>query len=441
MSAFDWTDTIVATATPPGIGLQAIVRVAGPTTWSVVDSLLIPGLEISRQSRRLQSARIRLDAWGREIEATLYTWPEGQSSTGQAACEFHLVSSPPLVDAVQAALISAGARLARPGEFTLRAFLSGRLDLVQAEGVLGLIEAEDIDVLKDAMDQRTGGLSRPIGRIRNALLDLLADIEASLDFAHEDIELIAPDAIAMRMQTARHEMDELLARLESRTLQTASRRVVLLGPPNAGKSSLFNALLGRVRSLTSSAAGTTRDVVVAAVQFGQHFVDLVDTAGVACSDSWIQQEAERLRVSELRRADLVLLCVPPQDSSAEDFRDNVLVVRTKRDLLSDWESSNSVAVSIHEPESIDALARVIQSRLESAGSNDSIRSTTIRVRAALGEAAEAMDAAKEAHNESLGEEVVADRLREAIGHLGEVIGEVYTEDLLDRVFSRFCIGK
>lgn len=444
MLPFDWTDTIVACATPIGVGPQTIVRTAGPNAHAIVASVLAPGVPPPPwRRRRLESASVRLEAWDRSLNVMLYVWPEGQSFTGQPACELHFVSSPPVIAAVQQALISAGGRLARPGEFTLRAFLAGRIDLAQAEGVLGLIEAESLGALMDAIDQRSGGLSRPITKLRNDLVNILADLEAGLDFAHEGIEFIAQETLLARLQDVMGELDRLVARMRSRAVELASPRVVLVGPPNAGKSSLFNALLRQERAITSPIAGTTRDLVCAPLKIHERFVELVDTAGIDQAEDGMSAQAQRFREEQARRADLVLHCVPPGHPLPEksSLAAGVLIVHTKRDLgNSPIADSSRLSVSVHEAESMERLKHAIGERLEQKQRRD-VSSITPRVRSALDEASRALGASLDALLGSLGEEIVAGFVRQAIEHLGEVVGAVYTDDLLDRVFARFCIGK
>lgn len=309
-------DTIVAIASAAGGAARGLVRLSGPRAASVAASLLdlgtapndprgpvaegtiadrattdapsakvsvadLPAAALVGAESRVQTVMLRLPGIYSSLPADWYYWPPGRSYTGQEVVELHTIGSPPLLDALVRALCSAGARLARPGEFTLRAFLSGRIDLTQAEAVLGVIDAADRRQWEAAVRQLAGGLSRPLGELRAELLDLLADIEAGLDFADEDIRFIARDEIDHRLSKAIEAAEGVARQLEGRRLASDRPRAVLVGPPNAGKSSLFNALVQRPAALVADAAGTTRDYLTAPLDCDGMVWELIDTPGVA----------------------------------------------------------------------------------------------------------------------------------------------------------------
>src|SRR5262249_27089380 len=221
-----------------------------------------------------------------QLPCDLFLWPTRRSYTRQPLAEVHTFGSPPLLDAVLRALCDAGARLARPGEFTLRAFLAGRIDLMQAEAVLGVIDAADRRQLQSALEQLAGGLSRPLNGLRNDLLDLLADLEAGLDFVEEDIRFVSPEELAARLKSALDLLEQSSCQLAARGTGDGLARVALAGAPNAGKSSLFNALVGNSAAIVSAHPGTTRDYLVAKIDADGLPIELVDTAGVdtTCSE-------------------------------------------------------------------------------------------------------------------------------------------------------------
>jgi tRNA modification GTPase len=294
----DLDDTIVAIASAPGGALRGIVRLSGPDSAACVATVFRASDETGsgvfggRSSSIMEdrsppktpdpfsvNGELTLPRSLGPIPARLYLWPDRRSYTRQPAAELHMAGSPPLLEAVVESLCQAGARLARPGEFTLRAFLAGRLDLTQAEAVLGVIDARGQAQLDTALAQLAGGLAGPLAALRERLLDLLAHLEAGLDFAEEDIEFITPVQLDAQLAAAANEVQQLAQRMHSRRDTTELPRVVLVGAPNAGKSSLFNALAGSDAAIVSDVAGTTRDYVTCRLTAGGQEFLLVDTAG------------------------------------------------------------------------------------------------------------------------------------------------------------------
>jgi len=442
----DWKDTIVGLATAAGDGCRAILRVAGPEAHRIVASALteIDPLPWPKGLRR--AVVVRLDAWERTVEGALLAWPEGRSSTGQQAAELHIPAGPALTAALQEQLVAAGARLARRGEFTLRAFLAGKLDLAQAEGVLGVIEAKDARQLAFAIDRRTGGLSRRIAALRSDLLDFLADVEASLDFVEEDIQFVDRRGATERLQTAIKEVEAV--RDEQGRGATAAGRpgVVFVGPPNAGKSSLFNALVGHARAITSPEAGATRDVIVATATIGHIEVELFDTAGVDASMEAAQSiygQAAGLRERSLKAAAIVMYCLPVGATTPEDWVPNPtrLLVRTQAD-LDPWfvDPLADCATSVVGPPGLGRLVSLLEERLHGQ-TGDATMEVAARCAECLTRASARLQETATDFEAGGGLELLAAGLRLVLDDLSEIVGAVYTDDLLDRVFSRFCIGK
>lgn len=437
----DWEDTIVGPATATGSGARMILRLSGPQAHSVVASLLTSPPTLPWKAS-VRYVTVSIPAWSRSVEAELYTWPEQNSYTGQRSAELHLPACPPLAARLQSDFISAGARLARPGEFTLRAFLSGKLDLAQAEGVLGLIEAQSTKQLRQAIDQRAGGISRPVANLRSDLLNLLADLEAGLDFVDEDISFISKEQLERRLGENLAEIDTLTARLGQRLLEANLPRIVLVGPPNAGKSTLLNALAEDSKAIVSPVAGTTRDVVSARVPLGDRLVEVVDTAGWEDSQEEIMRQAQSQRTRFLDTADLVIVCIPADQTAQKLFPESArtMVLHTKAD-LAPLHGSPLPSVSIHDPGSVTRLRQLLAQHLDDAAPRPGEVSISERCRASLAEAAASLRQAHELSQGNAGQEYVAVAIRAALDHLGEMVGAVYTDDLLDRIFSRFCIGK
>jgi tRNA modification GTPase len=380
------------------------------------------------------------------VPARAYLWPTTRSYTRQPSAELHLPSSPPILEAALAAVCAAGARLARPGEFTLRAFLAGRLDLTQAEAVLGVIDAGSRQELAAALSQLAGGLARPLSQLREALLDLLAHLEAGLDFVEEDIEFITPAELTAQLDSALAQVETIARQLAGRGEAGQLPKVVLAGPPNAGKSSLLNALAGAEAAIVSPKAGTTRDFVARRVQIGDRECLLIDTAGLAegAPDGELGHLAAEAASEQRREADLVLFCrealKPEAPSCSEAFQPEALAVWTKCDLLSPGDSPppGGLPTSSRTGQGLAELRSAIGARL---ARGTAVASTAVRCRESLRLAEAALARASAAASSGGGQELVAVEVRLALEELGQVVGAVYTEDLLDRVFSRFCIGK
>jgi tRNA modification GTPase len=375
--------------------------------------------------------------------------PGPRTYTGKDVAEIHTVGALPLLTRVLAGCLCRGARPARPGEFTLRAFLCGRIDLTRAEAVQSVIEAGNPAQLDAALRQLAGGLFRPIHDLRDRLLDLLAHLEANLDFADEsDVDLLGRAALADELREAAETVSALTDRLSRRDRPAGNPLVVVSGPPNAGKSRLFNALLGHDRAIVSPRAGTTRDYLTAACDLGGIIVDLIDTAGHDLPRDPIETQAQTHRADQAGQADLLLVCTAPDTPSAcgEPPRPETpaLSVWTKCDLgrPGPGRATAAIVTSAATGEGLDELRTAI-ARLVRAGNAeaDLPASTSARCRDSLLSARFALASASRTLRDGGGEELVALDLRLALDELGKVVGAVVTDDILDRIFLRFCIGK
>ena len=434
-------DTICALATAPGPATRAIVRIAGPGTRAVLASLIGP---VPPGRALLADTSMRLEPFTQPVPADIYLWAAPASYTGQDAAELHFVSSEPIIEAVVAALLAAGARAANPGEFTARAFLAGKKDLTQAEAVAAVVEAgTDVD-LHAALGQLAGGVTMPLSRVRGDLLDLLADTEAALDFAEEDIEFVTADATLKRISAALAHLKNLTRQLSERSTSGRPVRVVLVGAPNAGKSTLFNALLGHDAALVSASPGTTRDYLTAETVIGGIRVELADTAGRGEALGAIDAESQLLGVAHADRADVVVWCMPLAElhslGSGVPPPGRVVRVATQADLCSADAPSGWVSASAIAAGGLEKLRRTLTAAVAFAAAPPLAPSQS-RVRAHVGTATAALLRAHEHARESDPPELLALALREALHEIGAMAGEVHTDDLLDRIFSRFCIGK
>jgi tRNA modification GTPase len=439
-------DTIAALASAPGTAARGIVRVSGPRVVELIYDLLEPPWDKTLRGARCWPGTIRVRDMGLPIPVDVYLWPDRRSYTGQPLAEIHTVGSPPILEAVLSELFARGVRPAQPGEFTLRAFLAGRMDLMQAEAVLGVIDSRTDSELRTALDQLAGGISSSIVHLRGDLLDLLADLEAGLDFADEAIEFVSHGALVGRIGLAKEAVVDLLKRAESRSVAANRPKVVLAGAPNAGKSTLFNALAGRDAAIVSAERGTTRDYLAADILLNGIPVTVIDTAGEESAADDIGGEAQRRRTEQLEQADLILYCVAADDATiaVPSQPEKTIGVLTKVDLLEgDVRQSDRLALSARTGIGLDELKAAIRRRLvdESGGESRLLGSTAARCRDNLHSAAAALDRALEIARHEADQELLAIEIREALEHLGEIVGAVYTDDLLDRIFSKFCIGK
>ncbi len=558
-------DTIAALASAPGASPRGVIRVTGPGTRSVVRRVFCPEdgqrWETGQTPRRFTgtvACRLLEDV---EIPAATYLWPTSRSFTGQPSAELHLWGAPVVLQAVLQALYEAGARPAQPGEFTLRAFLAGRIDLIQAEAVLGVIDANEQEQLRAALNQLAGGLSGELAIVRSELLDLLADIEAGLDFVEEDIEFVSAAEIERRLRDADARLERLLERARERLDYSGHFRVVLAGLPNAGKSTLFNALAGDSVALVSDRQGTTTDYLTARVEWDGVPIELVDTAGwedllegetpawtrraevvagagatsrpiapafaaaaerrscgaepshgaedagrncdpaeahAAAESVVVKSLAQQQRERQIGRADLILWCTPCDADPAACERDRAVLERvrladwrvvrvaTKSDLLPDRGGSHAaqsepvpgsddgqrlqpigagravgqadlqVACRDDRTEGLEQLKAWILDRLASrdGGRGEIVGTTAARSRESLRAAREALSRAiglvaadstgsepDDFESVGAGAELLAVEIRAALDELGRILGIVYTDDILDRIFSKFCIGK
>lgn len=434
------TDTIFALATPPGRGAIAIVRLSGPGVDAALEALGAGGLK-----PRLASLRTLTHA-GRPIDqALVLRFPAPNSYTGEDCAELHLHGGRAVVEAAAEALSALGLRPADPGEFTRRAFENGRMDLAQAEAVADLIDAETAAQSTQALGQLDGALSQTYAGFRRDLLTALALVEAEIDFPDEEI----PDNLA---RTAGPVLDRLIADLKA-ALADSERgrrvregyRIVLIGETNAGKSSLFNALVEREAAIVTPIAGTTRDVLDADLIIGGYAVTLSDTAGLRESDDPVEAEGVRRAQARARDADLRLWVRAPNeaDSAARPYvRGEDLVVLAKADLgkADGVEGLESLAVSTATGQGLAELHEWIAARLarDLAGA-DFPAVTRERHRRRLSEALSATEAGRLALDRM--PEMAGDDLRRAADSLARVTGAIGVEDILGEVFSTFCIGK
>ncbi len=456
-------DTIAAIASSMQGGARGIVRISGPLAMECLLPLFHAAEPVSLQ--HLTAARripgdLEMPGELSRVPCELFVWPDPRSYTRQPSIEIHTYGARPVLDAILHAVLDQNARLAEPGEFTLRAFLAGRIDLTQAEAVLGVIEARDQAELKQALTQLAGGLGRKFHQIRDRLLNLLADVEASLDFTDEDLVFRQPEEVLRELDTAEQDLRTLGKTVVERGTGDDLPRVVLFGSANVGKSSLFNLLTNWRHAIVADESGTTRDWLSEVVDFaipaasGKAWkIRLIDTAGWSAMGGIdeIGEAAQGAMLREVERADLRLLCLdrsrplnPWEISTLESTDEARNLVGTKADLPPGRaEVAGEIPVSADTSEGIQRLRSAIVEHLARSRERNppSVASTAARCGESLQATLRSISTARTLVQSRGSEELLAAELRQALDGLGRIVGAVYTDDILDRVFSRFCIGK
>lgn len=440
-------DTIVAPATPPGRGGIAVVRISGPRVIEITPELVgaLP------QPREAYLSGFR-DSDGGVIDRGLALYFEAPHSyTGEAVLELHAHGSPIVVEMLVRRCLELGCRLARPGEFSERAFLSGRLDLAQAEAVADLIESSTESAARSALRSLQGEFSKRVHQVVDNLTDLRVYIEAAIDFPDEEIDFLAGNEVTKKLSSLREEFVDLKGAVRQGKLLRDGLRVVLTGAPNAGKSSLLNLLSREQRAIVSDIPGTTRDVLEQHLEIGGLPIVLIDTAGIRESDNWIEAEGVRRAREAQKTADLVVLIKDSAqiDESEITNDDNelpdapVLTVHNKIDLSGHpgGRHGDIVFLSALTGKGLEHLVDYLK---EVAGYRDTDSSQFIarqRHIDSIDRARSHLDAGIRQLEDNQAAEILAEELRLAQRALGEITGDVTSDELLGHIFSSFCIGK
>lgn len=454
-------DTIAAVATPPGEGGVAVIRVSGPDTFKIVGKVFHPkkGNLADFESHTIHLGEIHgPESAVDQVLVSLFRAPH--SYTGEEVIEISSHGGLLITRKILDLLVRSGARHAEPGEFTKRAFLNGKIDLTQAEAVLDLIKAKSEKSLQAALRQLGGSLSQEIKTLKDGLMKIYAHLEAFLDFPEEDLEIYSDRQFLENFLRAEKAMRDLVSGFQRGAFLREGVRAAIVGRPNAGKSSLFNVLLSRDRALVSEFPGTTRDVLEEAVEIEGIYIRLADTAGLG---EGLQNPLDKLGMEKtrevLKQADLYLYVIDgsvPFDSAEEnlikelDPSKPVLAVLNKSDL--GIRSGNEMKRSLPSAEFAEVSSRthagietlekklsslILAEKIETAGE----QITRLRHKNAVERAAEALGRGRESFERRESLEYSAADVKSALDALRELIGEVYSEDLLDVIFSEFCIGK
>ena len=454
------SDTIAAIATAPGPSAIGVVRLSGPGTRSALDRVFRPknGRPMSRQEPRRLVLGDVLDREGRAIDSALAVlFPGPGSYTGQDCGELQCHGSPVVLDAALDALFAAGARQAQGGEFTRRAFLNGRMDLLQAEAVADLIDAETAQAAHNAVGQLEGALSRTVTEIYDGLMAIVSRFYAVVDYPDEDIGDLQREDMLDTLRRSEDRLEELLATFSRGKLLKLGVPTVILGRPNVGKSSLLNALLGYDRAIVTDVAGTTRDTVEEKVRVGHVLLRLCDTAGIRDTADAVEKIGVDRARAAARQASLALLVLDGSRPLTEADREamalarqvpNLLVAVNKADLpravdigrLAD-DFDNVVSLSARSGQGVDVLCDAVQALYPAGEGRPGELLTNARQADAVSRALAAVRSARGALCTGMTPDVVLTDAETALEALGELNGKHIRDDLIQTIFSRFCVGK
>ncbi|MDW8108597.1 MAG: tRNA uridine-5-carboxymethylaminomethyl(34) synthesis GTPase MnmE [Candidatus Kryptonium sp.] len=459
-------DTIAAISTAIGEAGISVIRISGKDAIKIAD-------KVFRGKRKLEEVKSHTAHYGSLVDlsgkvvdyvvATVFRAPH--SYTGEDVVEISCHGGIFVTRKVLEAILEAGARLAQPGEFTKRAFLNGKIDLSQAEAIADLIRSATDLAYQSSLSQLEGSLSRKIKKMREELINLCSLVELELDFADEDLEFVDKPELASKIRSAISEIEELIETFKYGKIYREGIKVVIAGKPNAGKSSLLNALLNENRAIVSDIPGTTRDIIEESLNIDGVLFRVVDTAGLRETYDVIEQEGVRRAEEQLKKSDMILLVIDSTDEINEsDMRlyhrvlnlaaneaRKCIVVFNKVDLLNGkglqtekmFEDFPVVHISALTGHGLDKLKKIMveQSFLGTNRTDASVVVTNVRHRDALVKAKQSLLYALKSLEEGMSGDLVAVDLRSALNHLGEIIGEVTTDDILNNIFSKFCIGK
>lgn len=440
-------DTIAAIATPPGNGGVGVIRISGPAVVAIAGQLSSKALK-----PRYAGFSKFLDADGSVIDSGLIIYFPGPASfTGEDVLELQAHGGSVVMDMLLRRVLVLGARLANPGEFSQRAFLNNKIDLAQAEAIADLITCGTEQAVRSAQQSMQGVFSEQINELIDQLIELRVYIEAAIDFVDEEIDFLSDGVVANKIQQLHQKVAQIQATAQQGRLLRDGMVVVLAGKPNAGKSSLLNALAGYDAAIVTDIAGTTRDVLRERIQLDGMPLHIIDTAGLRDSDNIVEQEGIRRAHQEIAKADKVLLLLDSAEIDMTGLGDlpsgvDVIKVFNKIDLskttskLVETESGVEIYLSVKTGEGMDLLRQYLKQSVGFSETSDGVFIARRRHIEALKIAEQALINAAD-QLEAYAPELVAEELRQAQSGLSEITGEFSSDDLLGEIFSSFCIGK
>lgn len=445
-------DTIIALATPAGIGAISVIRISGPNSISASDSVFVGAVKlVDAKSHTIHYGRIKY--FNEVIDDVLISvFQAPHSYTGEDSVEISTHGSQLIVQKIIETFLEKDVRLAEPGEFTKRAFLNGRMDLAQAEAVVDVINSRTEASLRGARNQLDGILSAKVDSLREMLINSSSMLELELDFAEEDLEFLPKEKVIERIDEIVIEIDELLKTYAFGKVIRDGVNVALVGKPNVGKSSLLNYMLKESRAIVSEIPGTTRDVIREEFSLDGILFRLFDTAGIRLTEDVIEKEGVFRSRDAVKNADVVLFLNDIIDGFADDLykelkqlirEDKILITVNKIDLLHDHKIECDVQISAKTGEGIESLFKAMKQKAigsENYSEKGAIVSN-LRHFNALKKAKQHLVQAKESVQNGMSGEFIAVDLRNAESSLGEIIGKVTTDDILNNIFAKFCIGK
>jgi len=450
-----WDDTIVALATPPGIGAIAVIRLSGKDTFSIGSSLF-PSKNVADQHTHTLHVGMLKDGEKALDEVVLALFKGPKSFTGEDTIEISCHGSTFVQQQILEACIARGARLARAGEFTQRAFLNGKMDLTQAEAVADIIAANTEASQKAALHNIRGGFSHELSNMREQLISFSALIELELDFATEDVEFADREKFYALIKQIHHSVNRLIASFTLGNVIKNGVSVAIIGKPNAGKSTLLNVLLNEERAIVSAIAGTTRDTIEEVININGILFRLIDTAGIReDSGDVIENFGIEKSLGKMRSADIVLYIFDVNTETESDLKiqqtvfekENIkyIFVGNKSDIklsVQKYLSKDILYISAKKNEGIDELKQVIfVATVHSNNYAENNIITNTRHLASLKNISNSLSAIKDGLDANVSGDLLSSDIRTALYDLGEITGEVTNEDKLDFIFSKFCIGK